>query len=130
MVSISRCAPVVLVLGLAACASAPSSAAPPLVVCGQTLNDTPAGAVLTDATVAGRVDGRLTSRNAVFIRVSNDCNRGAQVTFTPADKVTTIARATAKDGQLVAIGVTSPVAATGRVVHPDGSVSTITIPAG
>lgn len=101
-----------------------------MVICGQTLSETPAGAVLTDATVAGRVDGRLTSRDAVFIRLSNGCEHGAQVTFTPADKVTTIARANATDGHLVAVAVTSRVAATARVDHPDGSVSTVTIPAG
>lgn len=86
--------------------------------------------MLTDASTRSHVDGALTSQDAAFIKLAAGCDTGARVTFEPADRVRLIAKATAQDGQLVAVGVTSPVAATAHITRADGSTATVTIPAG
>ncbi|GAB3871636.1 hypothetical protein GCM10028802_03230 [Terrabacter terrigena] len=102
-----------------------SSAAPPLVVSGQVLSATAAGAVLTDASVESRVAGIPTAGSAVFIKLVPTCTAGANLTFAPASSAVIISRATATDGKLIAVGVCMSSKAVARVVRTDGSTSTV-----
>jgi hypothetical protein len=75
-----------------------SSGAPPTVVCGTTLNDSAAGAVVIDAvhdhtTITGPSVGGL-----VFVRVSDDCSHGARVTWAPAQAASLVKQARTRDG--------------------------------
>lgn len=75
-----------------------SSAAPPTIVCGTVLNDTPAGAGVEDAVHHHNTITAPSAGGLLFIRVSEDCLHGATVTWTPADAVALVRRAPARDG--------------------------------
>lgn len=113
---------------LAACgAEGPSSAAPPLVICGTTMSSTAAGAVLYDATTdpplivarsagdvlrsAGDVLVSASSLGVVFLRLANGCSRGVTLSIEPASAATIAREARADDGLTVAVAldVVSPV---------------------
>jgi hypothetical protein len=82
-----------------------SSAAPPTIICGTTLDDTPGGAVVEDATHNHRVITAASARMLVFVRVSDSCASGATVTWTPAHQAVLVAQAKAKDGKAVAVAL-------------------------
>ena len=104
-----------------------SNAAPLLEVCGQVISSTAAGAVLTDASATGRVAGIPTAGSAVFMKVAPQCDRGARVTFDPPTGATVIARATAADGELAAVGVCVSENTVAHVVRADGSTSSVVL---
>ena len=92
---------------LAGCAgstgSQASSGAPPTIVCGKTLNASASGAVLYDATKKLPVIDAPSSRGLIFIRVAEDCSKGAVVSWTPSRAATLVDQATGKDGTTVAV---------------------------
>lgn len=103
-----RLSPAMALLGLlvAACggsSGAPSSAAPPTVICGKTLNATPMGAVVEDATINHRTIDGVSSRGLIFVRVSEGCAKGAVVVWTPESAATLVDQALAHDGHPVAV---------------------------
>ena len=75
-----------------------SSAAPPTVICGTTLNNTPASAGVTDATRQPATITTPSVRGLLFIKVSTDCTRGARVSWTPAAAAKLIQEARTSDG--------------------------------
>jgi hypothetical protein len=75
-----------------------SSAAPPTIVCGTILNDTPAGAGVIDAVHDHRPITSPSSGGVLFIRVSDDCLHGADVAWAPAPAAVLVKRAPARDG--------------------------------
>ena len=81
-----------------------SSAAPPTVICGQTLIDSAAGAVVTDATTPGTVNVVYETVGGVVLKLS----RGAQIVVAPPAAAHVVKKATTKDGALAAV-VVSPV---------------------
>ncbi len=85
-----------------------SSAAPPTVICGQTLIDSAAGAVVTDATTPGTVNVVYETVGGVVLKLSKSCSRGAQIVVTPPAAAHVVKKATTKDGALAAV-VVSPV---------------------
>lgn len=80
-----------------------SSAAPPTVVCGTTLNATASGAVMYDATKRLPAIDAPSSRGLIFIRVADGCATGAVVAWSPKRAATLVDQATAKDGTTVAV---------------------------
>lgn len=94
-----------LAMGAARCSQPPkpgSTAAPPLVVCGQALWTGAAGATLTDA-----ASGSVTIRNAsaggnVFLKISDSCIRGANVVVAPA-AAKVVGQARTKDNRIAAV---------------------------
>ena len=100
-----------------------SSAAPPTVICGTTLNDTPAGAVVIDAT---HQHGPITApsvRGLLFIKVSTDCTHGVQVSWDPA-AATLVEDARARDGldAAVVLQPATPSAAFTLTAERNGSI--------
>jgi hypothetical protein len=85
-----------------------SSAAPPTVICGQTLIDSAAGAVLTDATTPGSVDVTDETVGGVVLKLSKSCTQGAQIVLAPPDAARVLKKATTKDGAIAGV-VVSPV---------------------
>lgn len=84
-------------------ASGSSSGAGPWIVCGTMLSAAPAGAVVTDATGPGQTVrvGNLTS-GGIALRISEDCDHGADLTVAPADAAAVTGRALAQNGGTVA----------------------------
>lgn len=106
-----------------------TSAAPPTVVCDQTISNSAAGAVITDATRAGAITvDSVTADGVVVLRVGNDCRTGATVQITPQAAMRVEHQARTKDGRLAAIAL-QPRTVTADVVakRPDGSTTTIHI---
>jgi hypothetical protein len=131
--AVGRCT---LLAGVLVCCSvtacgisrAPSSAAPPIVVCGQTITGGAAGSGLTDATGSGTVTVTGLSPAGVVLQLSKDCRIGATVRIIPSNALRIAAEAHAQDGQLAAIvlvprGRTADVA----ISRPDGSSTTVAI---
>lgn len=85
-----------------------SNGAPPTVVCGTTVNATPAGAGLVDATRHHQVITVPSVRGLLFIKVSDDCAHGALVTWNPAQAATLVKEAPARDGLAAAAVVVRP----------------------
>jgi hypothetical protein len=56
-----------------------SSAAPPLVYCGATLSDAPAGAVMVIVKAPQQKVTEATTGGDIYLRVSSDCDHGATV---------------------------------------------------
>jgi hypothetical protein len=88
-----------------------TSAAPPTVVCGHVLGGSAAGAVVYNVShrqtpdaypAPGTIDG-LTGGNEVFLRVSDGCVHGADITITPSDAYTVDKTAAALDGKPAAV---------------------------
>jgi hypothetical protein len=105
-----------------------SSAAPPTVVCKQTISDSAAGAVVTDATRPGTVTVTDWTVGGVILRVSKGCRAGATVRILPASAMRVGAEAHAKDGGLAAI-VLAPRNRTAdiQISRPDGTATTVRI---
>jgi hypothetical protein len=101
-----------------------TSAAPPTVVCGTTLNATPAGAVLVDATRHHMIITTPSVRGLLFIKVSDDCAHGAGVSWTPAQAATLMKEADARDGLPAAVVLqpTTPTAAFTVAAERNGTV--------
>lgn len=101
-----------------------TSAAPPTVVCGTTLNATPAGAGLVDATRHHTVITAASVRGLLLIRVSDDCAHGARVAWTPAPAATLVKEADARDGLPAAVVLqpTTPTAAFSVAAERSGTV--------
>lgn len=102
--------PFALGLVLAGCGASDtkSSAAPPTVMCGQSLVDSVAGATLTDATTQGTVDVRYETVGGLVLKLSKSCSRGAQIVVTPPAAARVVRKATTKDGAMAGV-VVSPV---------------------
>lgn len=90
-----------IVAALSGCGTV-TTAAPPLVVCGTTLSRSAAGAVLLDVARGGRV-GTRTIGGLLFLKVSDDCDRGATIRWTPAAAATRLAEARSADGLPAAV---------------------------
>ncbi|MEW1953230.1 hypothetical protein [Terrabacter sp. NPDC080008] len=105
-----------------------SSAAPPLEVCGQVISDTPAGAVLTDASVETHVAGVPTAGSAVFIKLTPNCLHGATITFDPPTGAVVFSSAKAQDGKLAAVGVCLTGEGHAHIVRADRSTSAVDLP--
>ena len=88
-------------LALSGCMSV-TTAAPPLVVCGTTLSRSAAGPVLLDVSHGERVSSR-TIGGLLFLKVSDDCDHGATVRWTPATAATRMFAARTADGRLAAV---------------------------
>ena len=82
--------------------SAVTNSAPPTVICGTTLNNSAAGAVVDDATADSPTITSI-SPGGIFIQVSHDCQHGAEVTWTPTDAATLAGQALADDGLVAAV---------------------------
>jgi hypothetical protein len=101
--------PVLIATGLLATSCAKSShefisnAAPPVVICGTTLSSAASGAVVQDATRDHREITSVTVGGYLFIKVSDDCQRGATVNWTPSAGATLVKQALARDGRPVAV---------------------------
>ncbi len=104
-----------------------TSAAPPLTICGQTLYSGANGPVVTDATTQARVEGLLTADNAVFIRLAPGCDVGASITIEPAASGTVVAKATARQGGLIAVEIRPSSRGTVTVTRADRTTSVVTI---
>lgn len=84
-----------------------TSAAPPLVVCGVTLSDSPAGALIYEITNKD-FNGKIAVNGAtvggvVYVRVADGCVHGSEVTLTPPDGFETVRQVLATDHLPVAV---------------------------
>lgn len=104
-----------------------SNGAPPTVVCGTTLNATPAGAGLVDATRHHTGITAPSVRGLLFIKVSDDCAHGARVTWTPVQAATLVKEAAAHDGLAAAV-VLRPATASFTVTARRGDVVVAYVP--
>ena len=78
---------------LSACASSSprtSSAAPPLIVCGQRIQVAAAGAVTTDLSKPGYNRLSASSGFLLYLRLSGACSRGSEMTVEPVGGVAII----------------------------------------
>lgn len=106
-----------------------SSGAPPWVVCGQTVIASAAGPIVLDATGAGtaRSVGNLTV-GGIDLRVTQNCQQGATVTFTPAAAATVQRGVHTADGRWAAVAILpNQPRFTITIAHADGSVRTIPV---
>lgn len=118
---------VLTVSSLAGCGSARglrSNAAPPTVICGTTLNDTPAGAAVTDATRRHATITGTSVRGLLFVKVSTDCTHGARVSWSPVAAATLVGDARTTDGldAAVVLRPATPSAAFSLTGERNGSV--------
>ena len=81
-----------------------SSNAPPLIVCGTTLWRGASGAVTTDATKAQASVLSVSSGDAIYLRLSNNCQHGATLTLKP-NQAQILTRARSTDGRLAAVAI-------------------------
>lgn len=95
-----------------------SSADPPTIVCGTVLNDSPASAGGYDAVNHHRTVTGTSAGDLLFIRVSDDCLHGADVTWAPATAAPLDKRARAGDGLDAAV-----------VLRPTTRTAAFTVPA-
>jgi hypothetical protein len=97
---------IVLLAGIVGCGSAvATTAAPPIVVCGTTLSTSAAGPVMPDI-ANGREIAAVTLPSLgglVFVKVSDDCQSGADVSLTPSDAFEIVKSARASDGRYAAV---------------------------
>lgn len=93
----------VTLVGCGSAAGTKSSAASPTVVCGTTLSSGPEGPVLEDAVHRHQTITEASSGDVLYIKVSDGCKHGAQVTWTPSSAATLVKQALAKDGQPAAV---------------------------
>ncbi len=99
-------ASVLVVASVSACASSRSviNAAPPLKVCGQVLNDTPAGANIEDASQGPVTIDTGTSGAGIYLRLARGCTKGATIEV-PSGAATIVESAKTQDGRLAAVGI-------------------------
>ena len=100
---------------LSGCDTLPSSAAPPTVVCRTTLSRSAAGAYVQDVSRGGRVKS-ATIGGELFLQVTDDCDHGATVTWSPRTAATDLLEAKAADGRRAAV-----------VLRPNTNAFTITL---
>ena len=81
------------------------SGAPPMVVCGQVLSTSLAGAVLIDATRDTTYVSTVSAEGLIFLQLTDGCGEGVDVSVNPVDAATVIVRALARDRRAVAIGL-------------------------
>lgn len=81
-----------------------TNAAPAITICGKTLYDGAAGAVLTEATGKVASVHNVTSGAGIYLRFSSDCSHGVRVTF-PAGAAQMVSVVRAGDGSIVAVGL-------------------------
>lgn len=79
-----------------------TTAAPPLAVCGQTISNLPAGAILQDVSRGGTVL-HGSAGGYIYLRVSESCDNGATVRWEPMTAAQKITVAKASDGRLAAV---------------------------
>lgn len=93
----------VLLLGLflTGC-SGVTTAAPPLVVCGQTISKLPAGAILQDVSKGGTVT-HGSAGGYIYLLVSESCDNGVAVRWEPTTAAQKITVAKTSDGRLAAV---------------------------
>jgi hypothetical protein len=97
---------IVALAGIAGCGSAVvTTAAPPVVVCGTTLSTSAAGAVMPDIANGRQVAAvSLPSVGGlVYVKVSDDCQSGVDVSLTPSDAFEIEKSAQAADGKYAAV---------------------------
>jgi hypothetical protein len=75
-----------------------SSGAPPTVVCGTTLNNSAAGALVVDGVHNHAVVTSPSIDGLIFVQVSDGCSHGARVTWAPLHAADLVKRARARDG--------------------------------
>ena len=80
-----------------------SSAAPPTVVCGTTLSNSAAGAVVDNATRPWPTVSFPTVGNVLYIRVARGCAHGSHVSWTPSSAAHLVRAARAADGLPVVV---------------------------
>jgi hypothetical protein len=73
------------------------------VVCGTVLNDSPAGAVVYDATNRLPTIKRPAAGGLLLFRVARGCNEGTHVTWVPPSAAHLVKTAYAKDGQIAGV---------------------------
>ena len=86
-----------------------SSAAPPTVVCGTTLSHSAAGPVMEDASSGPITINSVTVGGDIYLKLTSDCETGAEVAILPASGAAIVKQARTRDGALAAI-VLHPVA--------------------
>jgi hypothetical protein len=119
-----------VVSSLTGCGGQRSSAAPPWVVCGTTLVDTPEGPAVTDATRPGLRVG-FSTVGGIALLTSRDCDHGATLSITPRGAASVTKSAPAKDGAVAGASI-SPRRAqfTITVRHPDGTATVVKVDLG
>ena len=119
----------VAVIG-ASCSSteAPSSGAPPLIVCKTTLSDVAAGALMTDATVPHASITGETGGGVVVLKVSPGCEHGGSYVIDPPTAASLSKIAPADDHKVAAVVLSPKIASFDvRVIHPDGSTGIVEV---
>ena len=76
-----------------------------MVVCGQVLSTSLAGAVLIDATRDTTYVSTVSAEGLIFLQLTDGCGEGVDVSVNPVDAATVIVRALARDRRAVAIGL-------------------------
>ena len=106
----------VVVMGLAAmgalsaCSGASnggSSAAPPTVICGETINHSASGAVVYDIG-SGRSLPPVESLSAsglIFVKVSDACDRGSEIAIMPPGSLKVVRSVRTTDGRYAAVAL-------------------------
>jgi hypothetical protein len=104
-------------------------AAPPTVVCGQTLSTAASGAVVEDVTRPGAViTVSGTSSGGVVLRLARGCSRGVALQIHPTGTMRIRAAAYSHDHKLVAVALTPHARnADVRIVRPDASDTRVNI---
>lgn len=81
-----------------------SSAAPPLDICGSTLNSSAEGAVIYDISEGQQVVvSELSAGNLLYFKVSASCQSGSEVALSPPDSYSVVGSARAVDMRYAAV---------------------------
>lgn len=86
--------------------STPSSAAPPTVICGKTIDDAPSGAVIFSFTKAGTFDvpNAMSPANPpTVVRLAAGCSKGVAIPTIQGLKI--VKKVKASDGRVVAVAL-------------------------
>lgn len=93
-------------LGATSAISAPSSAAPPTVICGKTIDDAPSGAVIYRYTKAGTFDvpSSMSPANPpTVVRLAASCSKGVAIPTIKGLRI--VKKVQARDGRVVAVAL-------------------------
>lgn len=90
-------------MAVSGCGPTASTAAPPMVICGIDLHNSPAGTVLDDATRKLPVITYTDLEGQLYLRVARGCDHGSTVTWDPTAAARLVKVANAKDGRPVAV---------------------------
>ena len=104
-----------------------SSAAPPLVYCGATLSDSPAGPIMVIVNAPQQKVTEASVGGDIYLRLSSDCDHGATVSL-PKAAGTIVKEALAKDRKPAAV-VIQPLQDdfTVTVTGDDGTARVVTV---